>query len=69
MRGFPQGHLQYRRGDRRTLLRQQDLQVIGFILSAILLNEGNAVSVIAFASLLLVCIGIYIANGENKKEA
>lgn len=43
--------------------------VIGFILSAILLNEGNAVSVIAFASLLLVCIGIYIANGENKKEA
>lgn len=36
--------------------------MIGFILSAIMLKEYDALSVVAFVSLALVCIGIYIVN-------
>lgn len=36
--------------------------VFGFILSAILLKETNALSVMAIGSLVLVCVGIYIVN-------
>ncbi|MDO5155768.1 MAG: DMT family transporter [Eubacteriales bacterium] len=40
--------------------------VFGFILSAILLKESQAFSLIAIASLVLVCIGIYIVNKNEK---
>lgn len=39
--------------------------VIGFILSAILLKERNAFSLVAFVSLALVCAGIYVVNKEK----
>lgn len=40
--------------------------VIGVILSAIMLNEGKAVTVTSVLSLVLICVGIYIVNGESK---
>ncbi len=36
--------------------------MIGFILSAILLKEYEALNIMAFVSLILVCLGIYIVN-------
>ncbi len=42
--------------------------MIGFILSAILLKEYEALSVIAFLSLALVCLGIYIVNRVKTVE-
>lgn len=39
--------------------------VFGFILSAILLNEGSAFSLKAVASLALVCTGIYVVNKKG----
>lgn len=42
--------------------------VIGVILSALLLNEGEqALGVRSAAALALVCIGIWIVNGEKKE--
>lgn len=41
--------------------------VFGFLLSALLLKEGDAVNVAAIASLLLVCAGIYIVNHEKNE--
>lgn len=42
--------------------------LIGFILSAVLLKEYDALGVMAFVSLILVCIGIYIVNRGKKEE-
>ncbi len=39
--------------------------MIGFILSAIMLKEYEALSIIAVVSLVLVCLGIYIVNKKN----
>lgn len=36
--------------------------MIGFILSAILLKEYNALNIMAIVSLVLVCVGIYVVN-------
>ena len=40
--------------------------MFGFVLSAVLLQESNALSLRAFVSLGLVCAGIYIVNKEKK---
>jgi len=40
--------------------------LIGFVLSAILLKEYDALSIMAFVSLILVCAGIYIVNKGKK---
>lgn len=45
--------------------------VFGVVLSALLLGEGQAISLLSILSLVLVCGGIYIVNHENtnhKKE-
>ncbi len=43
--------------------------MIGFILSAIMLKEYSALSVIAVVSLVLVCLGIYIVNSVKQENA
>lgn len=39
--------------------------MIGFILSAIMLKEYDALSIVAFISLGLVCLGIYVVNKQK----
>lgn len=39
--------------------------VFGFLLSALLLQEGDAINTIAILSLILVCLGIYVVNHEK----
>lgn len=41
--------------------------VIGVLLSAVLLNEGDALGIKAVFALLLVCLGIFIVNGKVKE--
>ncbi len=40
--------------------------VFGFILSALLLEEGSVMSLQTIAALVLVCLGIYIVNASDK---
>lgn len=40
--------------------------VIGFFLSAILLNEIETIGILTFAALIFVCVGIYIVNSGEK---
>ena len=40
--------------------------IIGFFLSAVLLNEIESVSILTFAALVFVCVGIFIVNSGNK---
>lgn len=39
--------------------------IFGFVLSIVLLNEGANIGIMCLASLVLVCLGIYIVNKEQ----
>ncbi len=43
--------------------------VFGFILSALLLQEGSVMSLQTIVALLLVCMGIYIVNSSEKNRS
>jgi drug/metabolite transporter (DMT)-like permease len=42
--------------------------IIGFLLSAILLDEAGTIGIFTLIALILVCAGIYIVNSGNKAE-
>ena len=42
--------------------------IIGFLLSAILLDEAGTIGIFTLIALILVCAGIYIVNSGNKTE-